>query len=73
MLTTVIKNDHVKMMNRKSIKTDQTKITITVRDGSWWKSESKNIIKRGEYRKSFLLYHGVPKKREPKIKEKKFQ
>lgn len=41
MLFTIVKNDHVKMINKKKLKTHQYKITITIRDRRGSKSNSK--------------------------------
>ena len=74
MLNTVIKNDHVKMLNRKTLKTHQTKITITVRDGSGSKSDYKKRRKKVSFKNRFYrIMVFLKKKNQKKKKKKKFR
>ena len=58
MLFTIVKNDHVKMINKRSLATHNMKITKTIRDGSGKNSESKRKRrKKGKYQDSILTFH----------------
>ena len=57
MLIQIVKNDHVKMINQKSLNTHQKKITITVKDGMGSTSVWKKRRKKGKFKSSFVTYH----------------
>ena len=61
MLVSIVTNDLIKLINRRSIGTHNMKITITRRDGHGTKSVHSKRRKKGEYNESFLTYHNTLK------------
>ena len=59
MLVSIVRNDLIKLINRRSIGTHNMKITITRRDGHGTKSVHSKRRKKGEYNESFLTYHNT--------------
>ena len=63
MLVSIVRNDLIKLINRRSIGTHNMKITITRRDGHGTKSVHSKRRKKGEYNESFLTYHNTSHKK----------
>ena len=61
MLISIMKNDCVKLINKRSISTHNMKITITRRDGHGTKSDHKKRRKKGKFQDSFLSCHNTLK------------
>ena len=71
MLMTIVKNDCVKMINRRSMGTHNLKITITRRDGQGTKSQHSMRRTKGEFHESFLTYHNTLKNKKETVKKQK--
>ena len=62
MLISIVKNDCVKLINKRTIQTHNMKLTITRRDGQNTQSDHKKRRKKGKFQESFLSYHNILKK-----------
>ena len=71
MLISIVKNDCVKLINRRSISTHNMKITITRREGQGNKSEHRKRRKKGEFQESFLKLHNTLTKNNKKAMKTK--
>lgn len=55
--TDIVKNNHVKMINRRSLNTHKKKINITLKDGNGSTAIWKKRRKKGEFKTTFVTYH----------------
>jgi hypothetical protein len=63
MFIKIVRNDHVKIINRRSIISHGRKITITNRDKTATIAEKRKIRRIGEFTESFLSLHNIKQKR----------
>ena len=62
MFIKIVRNDHIKIINRKSIISHGRKITITNRDKNATVAEKRKMRRKGEITESFLSFHNIKQK-----------